>query len=163
MIHKPNQPVIQTIAEKSTNLFTLSKLYVNGEFICYILEDPIRVNKIMHQTAIPAGYYKINLITWGRHHDTYKHKYKLQHKGIFQLQQVQGFVGINIHIGNSTKDTSGCLLPGMSFSMLSNGDCVVNRSTEAYFKLYTLFLELLFNHKFLFIYHRCKVDYPLTD
>ena len=158
MTTKPLPPIIQTIAEKSSNLFTLSKLYFNGSFICYVLEDPIRTHKIMHITAIPSGVYFLKLITWGRHHDSYKKRFHTQHHGIFQLQNVPNFTGINIHIGNNTADSSGCLLTGVSYSMLSNGDCVLNKSTEAYLKLYSLFVEAYHVHKSLKLFHRCSLE-----
>jgi len=34
---------------------TLSQLYIEGIFQCYLLEDKIRAIKIPKQTAIPAG------------------------------------------------------------------------------------------------------------
>ena len=36
---------------------TLSQLYINGIFQCYLLEDKIREVKIASQTAIPKGIF----------------------------------------------------------------------------------------------------------
>ena len=44
---------------------TLSHLYLNGIFQCYLLEDKIREVKIPKQTAIPTGIYKLIVNTWG--------------------------------------------------------------------------------------------------
>ena len=42
---------------------TLSHLYLNDIFQCYLLEDRIREVKIPKQTAIPTGVYKLNINT----------------------------------------------------------------------------------------------------
>ena len=36
---------------------TLSQLYINGIFQCYLLEDKIRAQKIASETAIPVGEF----------------------------------------------------------------------------------------------------------
>lgn len=35
--------------------YTVGKLYVDGEYECFTLEDPVRETKIYGQTAIPYG------------------------------------------------------------------------------------------------------------
>ena len=40
---------------------TLSHLYIDGIFQCFLLEDKIRAVKIMKQTAIPEGIFKLRL------------------------------------------------------------------------------------------------------
>jgi hypothetical protein len=52
--------------EKSSVQSTQGKLYVDGEFECHTLEDPVRDKKIFGQTAIPAGRYHVE-ITWSDH------------------------------------------------------------------------------------------------
>jgi len=42
---------------------TLSQLYINGIFQCYLLEDKIREVKIPSQTAIPTGVFELRLNT----------------------------------------------------------------------------------------------------
>jgi hypothetical protein len=163
MNHHKTQPVIQTVEHLATSLFTLSKMFVNGEFICYILEDPIRPAKIKHKTAIDPGYYPLQLLKFGRIHENYSKRFPKDHKGVFFLQNVKNFTGIAIHIGNTTNDTSGCLLAGSTYELLSNGDCILKNSTAAYFALYNLLIELHFHHKALFLFHRCKIDYPFSD
>lgn len=44
---------------------TLSHLYFDGIFQCFLLEDKIRQVKIKGKTAIPQGIFKLRLNTWG--------------------------------------------------------------------------------------------------
>ena len=54
---------------------TLSQLYINDIFQCYLLEDKIRKVKIQNQTAIPAGIYSLRLNTWGGKNAEYRQKF----------------------------------------------------------------------------------------
>lgn len=96
--------------------YTIGRLFINTQFVCNTLEDPVRVlrdengdgdfddpgeGKIYGNTAIPAGTYKVTL--------TYSPKFK---RTLPLLLRVPGFKGIMIHSGNSTEDTHGCILPG---------------------------------------------------
>lgn len=92
--------------------YTISKLFINGTFECFILEDKLRENssysgftvsyqKIIGKTAIPSGKYKIDI--------TYSQRFK---RFLPLLNNVPGFKGVRIHPGNTDKDTEGCLLPG---------------------------------------------------
>ena len=92
---------------------TVSDLYIDGEYFCKVLEDVdrglkstdslehIKRVKVMHQTAIPTGKYRLAL--------TYSDKYKAY---MPLVMNVPGFKGIRIHPGNTKEDTSGCLLLG---------------------------------------------------
>ena len=44
---------------------TLSQLYINDIFQCYLLEDKIREVKIASRTAIPKGVFSLKLNTFG--------------------------------------------------------------------------------------------------
>lgn len=78
---------------------TLGMLLVNGEFFCWTLEDVTRTVKIMHETAIPIGVYRIELTDKNRWNRVMPH-----------ILNVPNFQGIYIHSGNDKDDTSGCLL-----------------------------------------------------
>lgn len=84
---------------------TLGRLYVDGrDEGFFTLEDPIRHGpKVIHETAIPAGRYRV-VIT------------KSQRFGVMLplLLDVPQFEGIRIHAGNVVGDTSGCILVGLS-------------------------------------------------
>lgn len=82
---------------------TIGALDVDGQFECWTLEDPVRPDgvKIPGETAIPFGAYSVELSMSPRF------------KVIMPLLvNVNGFVGIRIHWGNSTEDTDGCILVG---------------------------------------------------
>ena len=93
----------------STKEVQISALTVDGEFLCHILEDPVREVKgvpvrdwkFFGNSAIPAGSYKISL--------SFSRRFK---KVLPILEEVPGFTGIRIHPGNTVHDTLGCLIPG---------------------------------------------------
>ena len=93
----------------STSESTISPLYVNGKFQCYILEDvvrqiegqPVSSWKVYGKTAIPRGRYKIVL--------SYSQRFK---RILPELINVDGYLGVRIHSGNTDLDTDGCLITG---------------------------------------------------
>ena len=77
-------------------------------------EAMIKRIKVMGQTAIPKGTYRVRLRVSPRLKDR---AYALPYEGKFPyLENVPGFSGIMIHPGNTPEDTSGCILPGMLHS-----------------------------------------------
>jgi len=113
--------------------FTIGKLFIDGTFECYTLEDEFRSVKVMHETRIPAGMYEIKLRTFGGHHEKYKLKFPEFHKGMLWLQNVPNFKDILIHIGNTDEDTSGCLLLVKEVNLLTGYG---SKSTQAYIEMY---------------------------
>jgi hypothetical protein len=111
---------------------TAGLLFVDGKFECYTLEDEKRDVKVMHETCIPAGTYEIKLRTEGTHHEEYKKKFP-DHIGMLHLQNVPKFQFILIHIGNTDKDSSGCILVGNQVTKIPS----LVDSTNAYKSLYT--------------------------
>ena len=123
-------------------LYTISKLYVDGVYECDVLEDTDRglsdsmelseIKKVKQygKTAIPTGTYAIDM-------DTVSPKFKdriwakVCDGKLPLLQNVKGFSGVLIHVGNTPEDTLGCLLVG--FNKVKGQ--VVN-STDAFKKLY---------------------------
>jgi hypothetical protein len=86
---------------QANDICTISDLYIDGQWECYILEDPIHSTKIKGATAIPEGEYQI-VIT---HSPRFNRMLPL-------LVNVPQFSGVRIHPGNTSQDTEGCLLPG---------------------------------------------------
>lgn len=96
--------------------FTVGQLYEDTGYslapICYTLEDKFREVsgqavkdwKVQNKTAIPRGTYDISITLSNR----FKTKLPL-------LNNVEGFEGIRIHSGNSSENTEGCILVGMTW------------------------------------------------
>ena len=117
----------------------------NGrKFLCYSLEDEYRNDKVMHETRVPAGTYKILLRKEGGFHSRYTKKYGDFHKGMLHVQDVPGFEYILIHTGNTDEHTSGCLIVGDSQEnnqLVKNG--FIGKSVQAYKRIYTPIAEAL--------------------
>lgn len=126
--------------------YTIGKLYVNGVYECDTLEDTdrglnetqslleIQSKKVYGQTAIPYGTYKIDM-------NTVSPKFKDRawakpYKGILpRLENVKGYEGVLIHVGNKAEDTLGCILVGRNRIKGS-----VVESTECFYKLMSVLL-----------------------
>jgi hypothetical protein len=97
---------LQLIREKFTKKSTIGKLFINGVFECYTLEDKDRFleeggEKVYGKTAIPRGIYTIEF-RFSPHFNRI-----LPH-----LIDVNGFTYVMIHWGNYAEDTDGCILVG---------------------------------------------------
>ena len=110
----------------------------NGiEFLCYTLEDEYREEKIMTETRIPQGTYKIKLRTVGGMDKKYSKRYPGIHKGMLEVCDVPNFKYILIHCGNTDDHTAGCLLVGDSQEnnvIIKNG--FIGKSSNAYKRIY---------------------------
>lgn len=82
---------------------TIGELWVNDTHLCDTLEDRVRPEgeKIYSKTAIPEGTYEMVL--------SYSPRFK---KILPEILNVPNFTGIRIHCGNSSADSSGCILVG---------------------------------------------------
>lgn len=101
---------------------TVGKLYLNGQFECFTLEDTVRTGpKVYGETAIPVGTYRITL-EFSTHFN----------RILPRLQGVPGFQGVLIHSGNTAADTEGCILVGRS-----EKDTYIEQSRIAFDALYT--------------------------
>lgn len=120
---------------------TLSQLYINDIFQCYLLEDKIREVKIPKQTAIPTGNYTLRLNTWGGMNAEYRQKFPKLHKGMIEINGLPNFSFVYIHIGNTYRQTAGCPLCGFNFELV-NGDYQVLRSKDAYQMIYPKLLAI---------------------
>lgn len=96
--------------------YTVGQLYEVTDYgqspLCYVLEDKVRevegqdvkVWKEQNKTAIPKGVYDVQI--------TFSNRFQTK---LPILANVPGFTGVRIHSGNSSKDTEGCLLVGMTW------------------------------------------------
>ena len=84
-----------------SNNYTIGHLYIDGIYFCDTLEDAAREYKIMHQTCIPLGTYKVIL--------NFSNRFQ---RIMPRILDVPGFDGILMHNGRTAADTSGCVLVG---------------------------------------------------
>ena len=85
------------IRDKRTEKAILGRLFIGGVFICYTLENAAK--------AIPAGLYSMQ--------NSKSTKFGRELPLIYG-DKVPASRGVRIHAGNSYKDSSACLLVGMS-------------------------------------------------
>lgn len=119
---------------------TISALFVDGKFVCFVLEDEYRETKLAGETRIAAGTYDVRLRTFGGFHRRYGSKFSGMHRGMLELQNVPEFDDILIHVGNTDANTAGCLLVGTG-AVARGGDMSIQSSVEAYKKLYPLVVD----------------------
>lgn len=93
---------IKVIRKEFTEKSTIGEMLINGEYLCYTLEDRVRDGeKVPGETAIPYGKYDV-VINFSNRFQKY----------MPLLMNVTNFSGIRIHPGNKATDTEGCILLG---------------------------------------------------
>ena len=134
----------------SDNDSTVSTVAVDGETVCFGLEDEYREVKVSKETRIPAGTYAVKLRKVGGFHGRYQARYSW-HQGMLEVQNVPGFEYILIHTGNTDEHTAGCLLVGES-ATITEGDMSIGMSRIAYAKLYAKVIEAAKEEKLMIEY-----------
>ena len=101
---------------------TVGKMYVDGVYECYTLEDTVRNGtKVIGKTAIPIGTYKLIIDASTRFKQDMPH-----------ILDVPDFTGVRIHAGNTSADTDGCILLGSTWA----GKDFIGNSKIAYKKFF---------------------------
>ena len=119
---------------------TISQVFVRGKFVCFGLEDEFRFEKLIGETRIPAGTYRVGIRRHGGMNDRYKKRFGIFHRGIIEILNVPGFTDILIHCGNYDKDTAGCLLVGTG-AVTDENNMMITNSVVGYKKLYDMIFE----------------------
>lgn len=104
---------------------TFGNLFIDEKWFSHTLEDeireivgqPVEQWKIHGKTAIPAGRYPITL--------EYSPKFG---PDTITVHDVDGFVGVRVHGGNTVADTEGCPLVG---SMIDREACRISGAQAA--------------------------------
>lgn len=133
---------------------TLGLLFLDGEFMCYTIEDEKRTEKVFGETRIPDGEYPVLLRTEGGFHQRYGARYPEMHKGMLHIQDVPNFEYILIHIGNDDDDTAGCLLVGNTANNNTIGNGFIGGSRDAYERLYPVVSSALEKNECVTIKYR---------
>ena len=92
------------IRDTHSETSTIGKLYLNGELMCDTLENPWLDNQ-RNISCIPEGQYDVR-IRLARESATRDYIHLL-------VQEVPKRSYILFHIGNTAKDTQGCILVGL--------------------------------------------------
>ena len=92
----------------------MGKLYFNGGIVCYTLENAAK--------AIPCGVYMVQ--------NSKSPKFKRELPLIWNAK-VPAKRGIRIHVGNSVKDSSGCVLVGVGRDVHLLGGSKLKESASA--------------------------------
>lgn len=112
---------LKRIARKAT--YTIGRLYIDGQCFCDTIEDrdrslrqdmaraAIKRIKVPGETAIPTGRYRVTLGVRSPRMSQ-KKAYEFCDGYVPRLINVPGFDGILIHIGNTARDSEGCILVG---------------------------------------------------
>lgn len=131
---------LKRIARRST--YTIGRLFVDGEYFCDTIEDkdrglsqelPLTVNKrlkLKGVTAIPVGRYRVTMDVVSPKFSK-KTAYQSINGKLPRLINVPAFDGVLIHIGNTAKDTEGCILVGKNTQVGK-----VLNSTKTFWRLY---------------------------
>lgn len=123
---------------------------------CFSCEDEQRVAKVNGKTRIDAGRYEIILRTEGGMHAEYLEMFDF-HEGMLWLQNVNNFEWVYIHVGNTHKNTLGCILAGSNpVHNYADGGGHVTSSINAYTKLYKKVVDSL-KHERVFIEIRDEI------
>lgn len=128
---------LKVIRYNHSSEFSDGLFFINGKFQCHTIEDEQREVKVKGKTRIPDGRYEVTLRKEGGFHGRYLKEYGANfHKGMLWVRNVPNFEFILIHVGNSAKDTQGCLLVGMTNS--ADEDGFIGGSKIAYRKIYPI-------------------------
>lgn len=82
-----------------TETAVLGRLYLNGQMVCYTLENASK--------AVPCGTYRVK--------NSMSPKFKRELPLIYN-GSVPASRGIRLHVGNTVASSSGCILVGMGRS-----------------------------------------------
>lgn len=127
--------------------YCIGSLYINGKYFCDTIEDTDRglddsmtlkeilKRKIKGLTAIPVGVYGIIMNAISPKFSK-KQQYQFCKGKLPRLINVKGFDGVLIHIGNTAKDSEGCILVG--YNKIKGQ---VTNSTDTFRRLYAILLK----------------------
>lgn len=112
---------LKRIAMRET--YTIGRLYIDGAYFCDTIEDKdrglnaamplatLKGMKVYGKTAIPTGTYRIDMRTVSSKFASRNWAKPFGGK-LPRLQNVPGFDGVLIHVGNTAEDSLGCILVG---------------------------------------------------
>ena len=91
--------MLTLVREIRTEKAILGRLFLNGQMVCYTLENAAK--------AVPCGMYRVK--------NSMSPKFKRELPLIYN-GNVPASRGIRLHVGNTVASSSGCILVGMGRS-----------------------------------------------
>lgn len=119
-----------------THGFTGGRLYLNGTFECYTMEDEVRETpgrpveewKVKGETAIPRGRYRVIVSKSARFG-----------RDLPEVLNVPGYAGVRIHPGNASANTEGCILVGDE----DPSDGFMGKSRQAFDRVFARIMDAI--------------------
>lgn len=108
---------VELIRVEQTEEATIGVLVVDGESICWTLEEPWRQNK-QNVSCIPIGRYPLVL----EYSPSKRQK-------LWTIKDVPNRSYVRIHTGNTVDDTEGCPLTGSTPGVLNGKRAVLGSKT----------------------------------
>jgi len=133
---------INLVRFHETDTCTLGVLTI-GTVSCVTLEDPYQRDKVPGNTRIPAGSYSLDFRKVSPMASSYRERYGDDHEGMIWLQHVPGFRYVYIHVGNTVRDTQGCILVGKSLDIDKE---TIYDSRKAYKQIYPYIQQAIRDH-----------------
>ena len=90
---------------------------------------------------IPQGYYDLGFRNEGGKYREYTKKF-VGHKGMIEVQNVLGRKYILFHIGNTAKDSEGCILLGNRANTNLKEKGFVCNSKDTYIKYFSIKIKV---------------------
>lgn len=130
---------------------TLSTMFWGTEFLNHAIEDGFNAVKIKGRTRIPAGRYKLVIRkVLSPKTKQYREKFPWFEFHI-EIVDVPGYNYIYIHIGNTSRDTLGCVLTADSANNNQVENGFAGNSTKAFKRFYKRFYPKLKAEKEIYI------------
>ena len=93
---------------------TVGMLHFEGEPLCFTIEDPLRQKKVKGDTRIWAGTFPLRWRKAGRWARWFNNR---DFPGSLEVCGVPAFTDVLIHVGNTRRDTEGCILPNRTANL----------------------------------------------
>lgn len=121
---------------------TLGLLFLRKKFFAYTLEDTFRKEKVAGETRVPEGVYPLdfnkNLTPLTKQYQKSRPWFDYH----LEVKNIPGFKNVYVHVGNTHKDTEGCLLIADGIDAASTSK-MITYSRKAYERFYKTISALL--------------------
>jgi len=137
-------------------------LLIDDKPFSFIVEDEPRIEKVKGETRIWAGTYKLGICKEDspltvKHRKTYN-KDEEWFKYHIEILNVNDFISVYFHSGNSESHTDGCQMPNYNLTITPEGEFSGGNSFNAVKEFYKIVYPLLENDEdVLYIIEDCDI------